>query len=175
MSEATNDKAMTRSEYQAHARARKDQRPAELVALKSGSKFYLRRPDIQGMMLLGLVPQTLVAEGLAAWKKSGIVSQDTVANQFGDKEIVDSLIFMREIVASTTVSPRLVEIATQDDEVAAEDMLPEDFSEIFSWALGVPSGFENLRNFRPGPERGIDSDSPDGANLQPEAEPSISN
>jgi hypothetical protein len=158
---------MSGAAYRAHAQKRQAQRPAELVTLKkSGSVFLLRRPDITGMISTGRLPQTLVAEGLAAWKARGIVPADDNPPQLDEQAVLDSLIFMREIVRDACASPRLVELATADDEISAADMLPEDFVEIYQWAMGSQEVKEKaLDSFREGRERTAFGDSPDGALL----------
>lgn len=147
-------KPMSAREYRAHAQAQKAEQPTEIVTLKSGSVFELRRPDIQGYVVTGRLPQTLLTEAMAAWKKSGVAPQ-TLASQLGEQEVVDSLIFMREIVHDACVNPKFVEVATADDEIGAADMLPADFSEIFEWAMGYKgvAGLDNLKTFRNRSER----------------------
>jgi len=164
-------KPMTAAEYRQNARAFKAKAPTEIVTLKSGSVFELRRPDLQGALMTGRIPQSLVSEGLAAWKLSDKASEKDIAQHMGEKDVLDSLVFMREVVGECCVNPRFVEFATADDEIGASDMLPADFSEIFTWAMshaGV-EGIEALRSFREGRERGDAGDQPDGALLQPTA------
>lgn len=147
---------MTAAQYRANARAFRTKGPTEVVTLTSGAVFELRRPDLVGILMTGRIPQSLVSEGLAAWQKNGKVSPEAVAEQMGEQEILNSIVFMREIVSECCVSPRFVEFATSDEEIGASDMLPADFSEIFSWAMnheGV-EGVEALRSFRPGRARG---------------------
>lgn len=164
-------KAMSVREYRANAEKRKALRPVEIVELSSGSIFELRRPDLQGMVITGRLPQTLLTEAMAAWKKSGIVSAEQIGAQLEEREVIDSLIFMREIVHDCCVKPKFVEFATEDDEISAADMLPEDFTEIFQWAMGYQgvAGLDGLKSFRDGRQGATTGDSPDSTELQPEA------
>lgn len=149
------NKPMTAAEYRANARAFRAKGPTEVVTLKNGSVFELRRPDLQGALITGRIPQSLLQEGMQAWQKAGKASPEDIAKQMGDKEVLDSLIFMREVVSECCVNPRFVEVATADDEIGSSDMLPADFTEIFEWAMrhqGV-EGIEALRSFRSGRER----------------------
>jgi hypothetical protein len=137
-------------DYRAHAQKVKEKEPTEIVTLKSGSVFELRRPDLMGYVSTGRLPQSLLTEALAAWKTRGIVSAESIAAKLDDQKAVDSLILMREIVHDACVNPKFVEIATADDEIGAADMLPADFTEIFEWAMthqGV-AGLEGLKSFR---------------------------
>lgn len=152
---------MSGADYRANAERIKNQRPTEIVQLKSGSVFELRRPDLSGYLVTGRLPQSLMAEGMKAWnlKKSA----EQVAADLDDKSVIDSLIFMREIVHDCTVKPKFVEFATSDDEIGAAEMLPEDFSEIFSWAMGHKgvAGLAGLQTFPEGRERRTSGNSSD--------------
>src|SRR3990172_781551 len=110
-------KPMSGRDYRAHAEGVKSQHPSEIVTLKSGSVFKLRRPDLQGYVVTGRLPQSLLAEGLKAWKNKGVPNASTL----GDEEIANSLVFMREVVHECCVKPKFVEFATKDDEIGAAD------------------------------------------------------
>lgn len=147
-------KPMSAAQYRANAEKIKSERATEIVQLKSGSVFELRRLDLASYMVTGRLPQSLVREGLKAWKTNA--SADKIVSDLDDDDVVDSLIFMREIVHDCTVNPRLVEFATEDNQISAADMLVEDFNEIFAWAMGYQgvAGLAGLQTFRPGPTRG---------------------
>lgn len=166
-------KPMSAAEYRAHAEHRKDERPTEIVPLASGSIFELRRPDLSGYMKTGRLPHSLVSQSVNALSMKKTSEQ--IAKDLDDKDVIDSLIFMREIVHDCTVNPKFVEFATKDNEISASDMLPEDFDEIYAWAMGYKgvAGIEGLQSFRQGPARGVAADSPDGAELGDEAEPVV--
>lgn len=153
-------KPMSAAEYRANAKKRDSERPTEIVKLKSGSVFELRRPDLESYMIMGRLPQSLVNVGLKAWKAG---AQKT-ANDLSNEDAVDALIFMREIVHDCTVKPKFVEIAVNDDEIGAADMLKEDFDEIYHWAMthqGV-AGIAGLQSFREGQARGTSGAGADG-------------
>lgn len=147
-------KPMTAAQYRANADRIKADRPTEIVQLKSGSVFELRRPDLRSYMVTGRLPQSLMREGMKAWKAN--TPADQIAAELDDDEVVDSLIFMREIVHDCTVSPQFVEFATEENQIGAADMLVEDFNEIFRWAMGHKgvAGIDGLESFRSGSERG---------------------
>lgn len=147
------NKPMSAAEYRRNAERQRAKRPTEIVKLKSGSVFELRRPDLQAYMVTGRLPQSLVREGLKAWKTNQ--SADKIASNLGDEEMVDSLVFMREMVHDCTVNPKFVEFATNENEISAADMLIEDFNDIFSWAMGHQGvkGIAGLESFRKGRKR----------------------
>lgn len=162
-------KPMSAAEYRANAEVRRSQRPTEILALSSGSVFELRRPDLQAYMVTGRLPQSLVREGLKAWKSGA--SAETTASQLGDDEVADSLVFMREIVHDCTVNPKFVEYATNDNEISARDMLIEDFNEIFAWAMGHKGvqGVTGLETFRKGSKRRASGNRTDSKKRRPKA------
>lgn len=148
MSELT---PMSAADYRANAEKVNAQRPTEIVKLKSGSVFELRRPDLMAYMATGRLPQSLVHVGMKAWKTD--VAKAT--SDLNDREAEDALVFMREIVHDCTVNPKFVQYAVNDNEISASDMLIEDFNEIFAWAMGhkgVP-GIDGLESFRAGQKR----------------------
>lgn len=155
-------KPMSAAQYRANAERVKSDRPTEIVQLKSGSVFELRRPDLGAYMVTGRLPQSLVREGIKAWK--GNVSADKIVQDLDDEDLVDSLLFMREIVHDCTVNPRFVEFATEENQISAADMLVEDFNEIFSWAMGYQgvAGLPGLQTFRAGQPRGTSGASTHG-------------
>lgn len=166
-------KPMSAAEYRANAEKRKGERPAEIVTLKSGSVFELRRPDLSGYMKTGRLPQSLVTQGMNAWSSKKTAEQ--VAKDLDDKDVIDSLIFMREIVHDCTVKPKFVEFATDDDEIGAADMLPEDFDEIYAWAMNYKgvAGIEGLQSFRGRSARGASGDRADSEKQRRETKRSV--
>jgi hypothetical protein len=147
-------KPMSAAQYRANAEKIKADRPTEIVQLKSGSVFELRRPDLHAYMVTGRLPQSLVHEGMKAWRSN--TPAEKIASELDDEDVMDSLIFMREIVHDCTVSPRFVEFATEDNQISAADMLIEDFNEIFAWAMGHQgvAGITGLHTFPEGRTRG---------------------
>lgn len=166
-------KPMTAADYRANAEKVKAKRPTEIVTLKSGSVFELRRPDLSGYMVTGRLPQSLMSEGMKAWSTSK--SADDVAKDLDDESVIDSLIFMREIVHDCTINPKFVQTAIADDEIGAADMLPEDFNEIFSWAMGYQgvAGLSGLQTFRAGQTRGTSSNRPNSKKQRRKAKPTV--
>lgn len=150
-------KPMSAADYRTNAEKVNAQRPTEIVKLTSGSVFELRRPNLEAYMVTGRLPHSLVQEGLRAWKRGQVTTEELT-----DDQAIDALIFMREIVHDCTVTPKFVEFATNDNEIGASDMLKEDFDEIFDWAMhykGV-AGIGGLRTFRSGRTQRVNQDRP---------------
>lgn len=164
-------KPMSAAEYRANARRVNDERPTEIVQLKSGSVFELRRPDLSAYMVTGRLPQSLVNVGWKAWKTNA----EQVASDLDDRETEDALVFMREIVHDCTVTPKFVQFATNDKEISASDMLIEDFNEIFAWAMGHQgvAGVAGLQSFRGRSTRRTSGAGPNGKKQRRKSKQSV--
>jgi hypothetical protein len=125
---------MTAAEYAAHANKVKEQWPTQIVTLKSGSVFELRRPNLKGYVITGRLPQSLLISGMKV--KGG-------NDQVSEQDAQDFPAFAASILRECCVNPK-------PDEI---EMLPEDAWEIYMWAMdhkGV-AGIDGLRSFRPEP------------------------
>lgn len=170
-----NTKETTQAEGTASAyrRAAEDQRalkPTIKITVPSGFEWEIRPPDLQGYVMTGRLPQSLVSQFLASAKELGITPEELVTagkpnpkiaakllNTLGDGEVTEMLIFMREIVRESCVNPKLVVGASAADEVDPGEVLPDDFQAIFNACMshsGV-AGLPALRTFRNRRERRI--------------------
>lgn len=125
-------KPMSAAEYAAHAEKVKEQRPTEVVTLKSGSVFELRRPNLKGYVITGRLPQSLLVSGM---KVKGGDSE-----KVSEQDAKDFPVFAASLLRECCVSPK-------PDEI---EMLPEDAWEIYMWVMdhkGV-AGVDGLRSFR---------------------------
>lgn len=163
-------KPMTAAEYAAHAESVDAQRPSEIKTLASGAVFELRKPDIQRLVMLGLVPQSLLDEGLKAWERSGIkpAGQRKATLDFSTTQ--RALVLMREIVAEACVMPPF-------NEITARSFSKQDFDEIYHWAMSAKEGpaTEGLRSFRKGRKRRTAANRSDGKELQPATVSDVAN
>jgi hypothetical protein len=129
--ETEQRKPMTAAEYAAHSEQVKSTWPTEIVTLKSGSVFELRRPNLKGYVITGRLPTSLLTAGMKATKGDA---------QLSEEDARDFPVFAASILRECCVNPK-------PDEI---DMLPEDAWEIYYWAMahqGV-AGIDGLRNFR---------------------------
>jgi hypothetical protein len=134
-----------------------------MVMVPSGFEWELRTPDLQGYVMTGRMPQSLVTQFLASAEKRGLVPAEArgeALKKFSEQpvsqeETMSSLIFMRELVREACVSPRIVVGGTGDDEIDPSEVDPGDFRFIVSWCLshaGV-TGLDGLSTFRGRRER----------------------
>lgn len=156
-------KPMTPAEYAAHAEnVDSQQRPTVIKTLKSGAVFELRKPDLQRMVILGVIPQSLLDEGVRQWEKSGIKPAST-KQEISSDAVKNGLIVMREVVAEACVMPPF-------NELTAKSFLRQDFDEIYYWAMGHEGveGAEALKKFRKGRKRRASTDGVDSSGLRAE-------
>lgn len=135
----------------------------EYVPMKSNPEFLwgLRRVDLQAWVLTGRLPQSLLEEGMKAWRELGITAgkvpdAEKLMAGMSDKDVLGSMIVMREVVREAAADPR---IGDGPGEVLPINVDPRDFMFIFQWATGG-AGLDGLRTFRTRQKRGTTSNSP---------------
>lgn len=139
MDQVEQPRPMTAAEYAAHAEQARASRPTQIVTLKSGSVFELRRPNLQGYVITGRLPQSLLIAGTKI-KSMG----EPKAEEVTEEDARDFPAFAASLLRECCVNPK-------PDEI---DMLPEDAWEIYMWAMthqGV-AGIDGLHGFRPEPQ-----------------------
>lgn len=164
-------KPMSAAEYAAHSESVDSKRPTVIKTLKSGAVFELRKPDLQRMVILGLIPQSLLDEGVRAWEASGIKQKaQTAPSLLSLESTKNGLIAMREVVQDACVMPPF-------NEITAKSFLKQDFDEIFFWAMGHEgvAASAGARSFRKGRKRATADLGTDGKKLQPETVSTDSN
>lgn len=148
----------------------------EIVPMPSGARFKMRRADIQGMALIGLLPQSLVNQGLAAWKKQGKLKGEVSTKEIeaslleqSPEETIELFIFYRQIVVENVLQPRIgfndsgvVSLLNEEGKAIAR-LQQRDFHAAFRW-ITRQEGKEatGLSTFRKGREGGtatVSSDS----------------
>ncbi len=134
-----------------------------MVPVPSGFEWELKPPDLQGYIMTGRLPQSLLTQFLSAAERRGMTPEElkkAAVKKFEEEPIkaeegVASLIFMRELVREACVNPRIVVGGTGDDEIDPTEVDPEDFKFIVDWCLsylGV-AGVASLQTFPARSER----------------------
>lgn len=158
-------KPMSAAEYAAHAESvDSQQRPTIIKTLKSGAVFELRKPDLGRMVILGLIPHSLLDEGVKSWEASGIHTATGGAPSISSSTVKEGLIVMREVVQEACVMPPF-------NELTAKSFLRQDFDEIYHWAMGHEGvkAVAGLRRFRKGRKRRTPADGPGSTELRAES------
>lgn len=155
MAQPKQQKLSAAEAYREQLRQKKNaNQSGELIKLPdSGIEFELRRIDLQPYIRSGRLPDSLLRRGAAGWQKlldrtqSGDTESLTERDQ---KDALETVIFMREVVQESCVNPKLVINATEDDELDPKDLSGEDFAFIFQWATHQEKGgqVEGLGKFR---------------------------
>ncbi|OLE52121.1 MAG: hypothetical protein AUG51_19380 [Acidobacteria bacterium 13_1_20CM_3_53_8] len=145
---------------QIRKRRRTDKEAAAiLLTLPSGLKVKAVRPDIETWVMSGRLPQVLLSEVVRAF---GSVEQNaaSIENKLTGHQVLEAIVFMRDVVREAVVSPRIVIGADPNkNEIEPTDLSKEDSNFIYMWAMagavGIPVqmkggavSVETLRNFR---------------------------
>lgn len=154
----------------------------EIVPMPSGAKFKMRRADVQGMAMVGVLPQSLVSQGLAAWQKQGKVKAADLSKEIESaiqdqppEETIELLIFYRQIVVDNVLAPRIgyspagvVSLLNEQGKPIAK-VQERDFRYAFKW-ITRQEGKEapGLNKFREGSERGVAATGADGTRRRSE-------
>lgn len=145
-----------------YASLKSDDRPSKLVEMPSGAVFRLRRADIEGMTLVGELPQSLVSQGLEAWQSRGIApkpEEQEAPDDVSPEETIERLIFMRQIVVENCLEPRIgfdeagVVSLLDDQGKGIAKLQKADFLHAFMWithqeGVAPEDGIGRFRNRR---------------------------
>lgn len=123
-------------------RAKKQQSEAEaptvMLPLPSGAIVEARRLPLDAWLLSGRLPDAFVADVIKTLKEKPTTGAElpfVKAEDLKPEEVEMFLSTARDIVTATVVRPRIVEIATADDEISAADVPDDDFLFLFDWAM----------------------------------------
>lgn len=156
----------------------------EIVPMPSGANWKMRRADIQGMALVGVLPQSLVNQGLAAWQKQGKVKTadklseeiESAIQEQPPEETIELLIFYRQIVVDNVLAPKIgysesgVVSLFNDAGKSIAKVQERDFRYAFQW-ITRQEGKEaaGLNKFRARQERGTTTTGDDSTEQRDES------
>lgn len=157
MTQTTELKVTQPEDYAAIAQESAD--AGELVKMPSGAIFRLRRVDLEELTLMGELPQSLVSEGLDAWRKQGTAppkTEDTQTELPDPDDAIKNLIFLRQTVVENCLEPRIgynevgvVSLLGSNGKAIAK-LKKKDFLYAFRWITsqeGVEAaGLNTFRN-----------------------------
>lgn len=116
------------------------------VTSPSGMEWVLRNVTPQDFFISNQLPFQ-IAQKLAMRLKGGMDEAQALA-ELPDAEQMEWLMFIHKLVREAVVSPRIVEHATQGDEI--DFVLPEDFAFLVGLVMGGEAA-QVAANFRRGP------------------------
>lgn len=135
-----------------------------MVPMPSGFEWELKPPDLQGYIMTGRLPQSLLTQFLTMAEKREMTPEELKTPEalkklskkpLNAEEGISSLIFMRELVREACINPRIVIGGSGDDEIDPTEVDPEDFKFIVDWCLGHlgVAGVTGLQTFPSRSER----------------------
>lgn len=131
-------------------RNRKAAQPIETieVELPSGEKFLLRKKvDLEMFVVSGVLPLSIADKMESAQKKGSSV--EAAFEQLSSGEKIKSIEFSTKLVRHICISPKIVDNPQTDDEIAPEELLPEDFTFLLNWAQSGGGEAGKLDGFHP--------------------------
>lgn len=143
---------MNAKDYKKLASAKRAEAVTFDVTLPSGSMWKLIEPPIQQFMLAGKLPASLTAKIAAiATKTNGGSAEATreMMSELTPEDLLDNLAFGRDLLLFCAIEPRISLNPSSDNEIAPEDILPEDFLFLINWVMTGGKSGESLNTFRP--------------------------
>lgn len=143
---------MNAKEYRKLATQKQSEIKVFDVTLPSGAVWKLKEPPIQQFVLAGKIPASLAAKMAKAASKSGgnmATAKESAIKDLSADDLLNSLAFGRDLLLYCAVSPKISLDPKADDEIAPEEILPEDFTFLINWVMKGGNSGDGLSNFRP--------------------------
>lgn len=143
---------MNANDYRKLASAKRVDGEVFDVTVPSGSVWKLREPPIQQFVLAGKLPATLAAKmtGIAQqYEGDEAGAKKALMDQLSPEDIVSNLAFGRDLLLHCAIEPKISLNPKNDNEIAPEEILPEDFGFLISWVMTGGKSGEALTLFRP--------------------------
>ncbi len=157
---------MKASEYRKLAKASDTDGVFDLT-LPSGAVFKVKRPPSQQWILAGRLPSSLAEKLTGIQDSSGGVDLERAQKTLSPGETIKMLEFGRDLLLYAVVEPKISIDPQGEEEIAPEDILPEDFNFLYQWAMSGGEEAKVLENFREEGQRApVAGD--DGEQLPPE-------
>lgn len=116
------------------------------VTLPSGAVWKLCEPPIQQFVLAGKLPSSMAAK-LAKIAQDGNADGKAVLPNLDPEELMGALAFGRDLLLHCAVKPQISLNPIGEDQIAPEDIMPEDFTFLLNWVLSGGKSGESLTNF----------------------------
>lgn len=142
---------MNREDYKTHISAKRAAEKTFDVELPSGAVWKLREPPIQQFMLAGKLPASLASKMAKVAERSGEdakAAQVAMTAELTAEDVMGSLEFGRDLLLHCAVEPEISLKPVNDNQIAPEDIWPEDFAFLINWVLTGGKSGESLSNFR---------------------------
>lgn len=120
-------------------------RPTYRVTSPSGMEWELREVNVQDYFLANQLPFQIAQK--VAEKVAEGVDERSALESLPSKEQMEWVLFVQKLVRDAVASPRIVELATKEDEI--DFVLQEDFEFLASHVMGGDAA-KAAANFRRG-------------------------
>ncbi len=141
---------MKASDYKKLASAKRTEMVTFDVTLPSGCVWKLREPPIKQYVLAGKLPAAFAGKMASLAKKTGAdatAARQAMADSLSPQDLMDSLEFGRDLLLFCAVEPQIALKPISDNQIAPEDILPEDFDFLINWVLSGGTSGESLGTF----------------------------
>lgn len=142
---------MNAKEYRKLVSEKQTEIPLFDVTLPSGAVWKLKEPPIQQFVLAGKIPASFAAKMARIAGKSGgnmAAAKETALKDLSADDLLDSLAFGRDLLLYCAVSPKISLDPKTEDEIAPEEIHPEDFTFLINWVMKGGNSGDSLSNFR---------------------------
>lgn len=132
-------------------KARAKEQTHVLHLKKTGATVVVRKVDLAPFLASGNLPMHLVAQAVEAMSDENGAEFEAASLEMTAKDQIKTLVFMRDVVQQSMVSPRIVVNPQTDDEISPEEMDWNDFVQVYEWNMGGGEQAAMLENFHGGP------------------------
>lgn len=121
------------------------------VKLPSGCVWKLKEPPIQQFIVSGKLPASLAAKMAQVSTANGgdqTAVSEALKQELTPEDFTNSLAFGRDLLLFCAVEPRISLNPTFEDEIAPEEIDPEDFDFLLGWVISGGKSGSGLGLFR---------------------------
>jgi hypothetical protein len=121
------------------------------VETPSGAVWKMREPPIEQFIIAGKLPASLAAKMASVVGRSGgdkDSASKAMLTELEPEDLMNNLTFGRDLLLYCAVEPRISLSPTDENEIAPEDILPDDFMFLISWVMTGGKSGAALSNFR---------------------------
>lgn len=122
----------------------------EEITLPSGATFKLRVAPLKQWVAVGILPASLTAKMQEIVKQvDNEAAGQYVLEHFTEQDFANQQQLGRRLLEYCAVEPKVkIDAAPDDDAIAPEDIMPEDFEVIMKWIWSGGRQGETLAKFR---------------------------
>lgn len=143
---------MSANNYKQMASASQNTEKIFDVTVPSGFVWKLREPPLKAFILAGKLPAALTAKMAdihSRFHGDFEGAQRASIEELTGEEVLANLEFARDMLLLSAVEPKIAIKPANEDEIAPEEILPEDLEFLIGWVMAGGKSGEDLSTFRP--------------------------